>query len=35
MLGMPISHVAPFSDVGRAYKRIAQDILGHSNAYAR
>jgi chromosome partitioning protein len=29
MLGMPISHVAPFSDVGRAYKRIAQDVLDH------
>ena len=27
MLGMPISHVAPFSDVGRAYKRIAEDMI--------
>jgi len=36
MVGMPISHVAPFSDVGRAYERIAQDVLEHSNAqYAR
>lgn len=24
--GMPISHYAPFSDVGRAYKRIAKEI---------
>ncbi len=36
MLGMPVSHVAPFSDVGRAYKRIAQDVLNHVSAqYAR
>jgi chromosome partitioning protein len=35
MLGMPISHVAPFSDIGRAYKRIAQDVLDHSTAHAR
>jgi chromosome partitioning protein len=35
MLGMPISHVAPFSDVGRAYKRIAQDVLDHSAAPVR
>ena len=27
MLGMPISHVAPFSDIGIAYKRIAQNVL--------
>lgn len=32
MLGMPISHVAPLSDVGRAYKRIAQEVLDHSAA---
>jgi chromosome partitioning protein len=25
--GMPISHYAPFSDVGRAYKRIAKEIV--------
>lgn len=27
MKGTPISHYAPFSDVGRAYKRIAKEIL--------
>ena len=30
MKGMPISHFAPFSNVGRAYKRIAKDILAYS-----
>ena len=36
MLGMPISHVAPFSDIGMAYKQIAQAVLDHSTAqYAR
>ena len=30
MLGMPISHVAPFSNVGIAYKLIAEDVLEHS-----
>lgn len=28
--GMPISHFAPFSDVGRAYKRIAKGIVNSS-----
>ena len=28
--GMPISHFAPFSNVGRAYKRIAKEILTYS-----
>ena len=28
--GMPISHFAPFSKVGRVYKKIAQDILSYS-----
>lgn len=27
MKGMPISHFAPFSNVGRAYKRITEEIL--------
>jgi len=27
MKGMPISHYAPYSDVGRAYKKIAKEIL--------
>jgi len=30
MKGMPISHYAPYSDVGRAYKRIAKEILAYS-----
>lgn len=30
MRGRPISHYAPFSDVGRAYKRIAKNILAYS-----
>ncbi len=29
MKGMPISHYAPYSDVGRAYKRIAKEIVNH------
>ncbi len=32
MLGMPISHVDPFSKVGKAYKQIAEAVLNHSNA---
>jgi chromosome partitioning protein len=28
--GLPISHYAPFSDVGRAYKRIAEEIVNNS-----
>jgi len=30
MKGRPISHYAPHSDVGRAYKRIAKEILAYS-----
>ena len=30
MKGRPISHYAPYSDVGRAYKRIAKEILNYS-----
>jgi len=29
MKGMPISHYAPYSDVGRTYRRIANEILGY------
>jgi len=29
MKGMPISHYAPHSNVGRAYKRIAEEVLKH------
>ena len=30
MKGMPISHFAPFSNVGRVYKKIAKEILTYS-----
>jgi chromosome partitioning protein len=30
MKGMPISHFAPFSNVGKAYKRIAKEILAYN-----
>ncbi len=29
MKGMPVSHYAPYSDVGRAYKRIAKEIVNY------
>ena len=29
MKGMPISHYAPYSDVGRAYKRIAKEVMNY------
>jgi cellulose biosynthesis protein BcsQ len=30
MRGLPVSHLAPYSDVGRAYKRITKGILKSS-----
>ena len=33
MKGRPISHYAPYSDVGKAYKRITKEILAYSFFY--